>query len=647
MSVNPQSQTGDPPSPTYGGPASLVEPRWEKPAPGPALLALLLVALLLLSGCGKPPPEPPCPERVSADGGALTVQLSRPLDLVRVERLAADGRPLQAWTFTSGPRTEVRLEPAPPAGSHQLRFIETNRRSHVLVINAPSPPASGMRAKLELPWGVPDPYQEIWLPVNAPVTLSLLVEREAVEPLSAEIRISLPSELRVRDASEKGWTVRREGDRRVLIRTDELRDRKQFLIGVTLEKAGRPFTVQARITAMNAPPLEIQARGRGAEVHEVQRLVRLSESRLPTNRFGEFDATRRTDVLQMPTPFGRFLRERIGGLPTSVGDEEPFAFQSVCLRNDSPTALAVVLRGWVCEAGEKEPCAAFAPPSVLGKAAPFVSTPALLLPPESDTSVVLPVFVRPDTLPGDYRRDLHVRLLGTDAVLTSLSVPVRVERRGRPVFFIALFAAIVTVLALPILAWRGPKWLARMPAVELIQIALFASAAFLLVAVPARIFATLLNALLPIFSPFILGLYSQVMALAILGALVVLVPRPGVVLLAGATRFLLNGVFFGAFSPVDFVYVIPVLLVGEICLWVAGVTRRPDEPVTAVSLAPACALMGVAAAGLQLSLEMSLYRLFFAHWYILLFLLLDGALYPALGAVLGVRLGSALKRTAE
>jgi len=184
-------------------------------------------------------------------------------------------------------------------------------------------------------------------------------------------------------------------------------------------------------------------------------------------------------------------------------------------------------------------------------------------------------------------------------------------------------------------------------AVELIQIALFGSAAFLLVGVPIRFLATLLNALLPIFSPFILGLYGQVVAVAILGALVVLVPRPGVVLLAGMTRFLLHGVFFGAVSPVDFLYVIPMLLTGEVCLWVTGVTRQPDAPVTGARLALACSAMGLVAAVLLLSLEMSLFRLFFADWYVTLFLVLDGVLYPALGAWLGVRLGAALKRTAE
>lgn len=610
------------------------------------LFLLLLFFAVLLSGCGDPPPEPPYVLSVERSAADLRVQLSIPLDLVRVERLAADGRSLQSWSFTSGARTEIRMEPAPPAGRQRLRLVQANRRSHLLEIDAPEPPVSGIRAKLELPLGVPDAEREVWLPVGSPATLSLLIERESSEPLAAEIRLAFPPGLQARGAAENGWAENEEGGTRVLIRGAKLRDREQFLLTVLPIDAGRSCTVFATIVPLGAPAIEVQAHVRGADVEEVRRLVGVSETRLPTDRFGQFDSTRRTDVLQMPTEFGRFLRERIVGIPSTLGGEEPFAFQSARLSNRSDTAMAVELRGWVCATDTQQPCLDFAPPIVLGKSAPFVSTPAVL-PPKSEVWVTLPIFVQPETLPGDYRRDFEVRLLGTEAVLVAHSASLRIERTDRPAFFIALLAALVTALALPILALRGSKLLSRFAAVELIQIALFGSAVFLLVGIPSRLLATLLNALLPVFSPFILGLYSQVVALAILGALVVLIPRPGVVLLAGLTRFLLNGVFFGAFSPVDFLYVIPMLLVGEACLWISGVTRRPDVPVSAMQLAPACALMGLAAAVLQLSLEMSLFRLFFADWYVMLFLLLDGALYPALGAVLGVRLGAALKRTAE
>lgn len=510
----------------------------------------------------------------------------------------------------------------------------------------PEPPVSGLRVRLELPLGVPDTEHEVWLPVGAPAMLSLLVERDANETLAAEIRLTFPPGLLPKGAAENGWSEKAEGETRILMRGAKLRDREQFLVTVIPVIAGRSYPVLATIAPLGAAAVQAQAQARGADIDEVRQLVQVTEARLPTDRFGEFDATRRTDVLQMPTRFGRFLREKIGGLPTPVGDEEPFAFQSARLVNRSEIAVAVELRGWICLGDTQQPCLDFAPPIVLGKTAPFVSAPALL-PPQSETWVALPVFVRPQTLPGEYRRDLEVRLLGTEAVLTTLSAPLHVERTDRPAFFVALLAALVTALTLPLLAWRGAKLLGRFAAVELVQIALFGSAVFLLVGVPSRLLATLLNALLPVFSPFILGLYGQVMALAILGALVVLVPRPGVVLLAGLTRFLLNGVFFGAFSPVDFLYVIPMLLVGEACLWISGVTRRPDAPVSAMQLAPACALMGLAAAGLQLSLEMSLFRLFFADWYVILFLALDGALYPAVGAALGAHLGAALKRTAE
>jgi len=601
---------------------------------------------MLLPACSEPASDPPSAQRVEWDGAALRIQLSCPLDLVRVELLDGEDRAVRAWTFTPGSRSEVKLEPAPPEGHRRLRLVEQDGATHLLAVYTPNRPVAGIRAKLELPWGVPDPSQEVWLPINAPLTLSLIVERDAMTPLATQIRLSFPSGMKVLEASERGWATQRDGGQVLLIRETELRDREQFLLDVVLEEAARPLTVKTQIAGVDKPLAEAQARVRGADAVEVQRLLNVTESSLPTDRYGTFDATRRANVLQMPTPFGRYLRERLGGTAPPVEQGLPFCFQSVRLENNSAIALAVEVRSWVCDTKTEQPHPNFAPAVYLGKATPFVSVP-VLVPANSSTLAVLPLFAEADTLPGDYQRQIRVRMIGTDAVLATLSVPLRVERTDRPAYFITLLAALITALALPLLAWRGPRLLRRFEAVELIQIALFASAAFLLVMVPVRLLATLVNVLVPMFSPFLLGLYSQVIGVAVLGALIVLVPRPGVVLLAGATRFLLNGVFFGAFSPVDFLYVIPVLLAGEACLWLAGITRCPERPVSALQLAPACALMGLAAAGLQLSLEMSLYRLFLADWYVFLFLLLDGTLYPALGACLGVNLGAALKRTAE
>jgi hypothetical protein len=258
---------------------------------------------------------------------------------------------------------------------------------------------------------------------------------------------------------------------------------------------------------------------------------------------------------------------------------------------------------------------------------------------------VLPVFVRPEVLPGEYLRQAELRLLGSQAVLSSVAAPLWVELTDRPPLYLVLAAVLVTVFALPVLAWRARSLLGRFANVELIQMALFGSAAFLLVGVPARLLAVGLSAALPVLSPFLLGLYSQIVSAAILGALVVLVPRPGVALLAGGVRFLLNGILFGSLSPVDLLYAVPALLVSEALLWVCGLTR--GRPAGAVRLALAFAGLGLAGAALELSLEMTLYRLFFADWYVVLFLALNGALYPALGAVFGARLGETLRRTAE
>ena len=618
-------------------------------AGSPATWLLALFPVFLAAGCGEtPPPSAPRATQVSREGNALLVTLDRPLDLARCELFdTRTGSASQVWTFTAGPRLTLRLEPAPPPGPQCLRLIETHRVVSLVALVVPQPAPGGVQARIELPMGAPPSDEPVWLPAGAPATLAYTLDCEiGLGRRRIVLFLPLPLEPDPETASRDGWKIIPNPREWVLAADVDLRAGDRVQRRLTLlprpEAAGQTLTVRGGYPTADQPGV-VQARVFCAAATDIERFVGFTETRLPANRFGDSDPTRRADVILMPTRLGRRLRGWFGGEPVSETGEEPFTYQALTVKNDSEAALAVEVRARVVHAGG-EAAPAFAPPPALGAGGDAV-TGLALVPPHASRQVVLPVFVRPEVLPGEYRRQADLRLLGSQAVLSSVSAPLWVELTDRPPLYLVLAAVLVTVLALPVLAWRARSLLGRFANVELIQMALFGSAAFLLVGVPARLLAVGLSAALPVVSPFLLGLYSQTVSAAILGALVVLVPRPGVALLAGGVRFLLNGILFGSLSPVDILYAVPALLVSEALLWACGLTR--GRPLTAVRLALAFAGLGLAGAALELSIEMTLYRLFFADWYVVLFLALNGTLYPALGAVFGARLGETLRKTAE
>ena len=114
----------------------------------------------------------------------------------------------------------------------------------------------------------------------------------------------------------------------------------------------------------------------------------------------------------------------------------------------------------------------------------------------------------------------------------------------------------------------------------------------------------------------------------------------GVILLVSAVRLLLGGVTFGLFTPMAIVYTgTSVLLLETGFLFV----RRRNLFVWAVVLG----LCDAIAVYVDFQLSILLYRLFYADWYIVLRILIEGFVYTFIGVLLGARLGRGLWRVAD
>ena len=173
--------------------------------------------------------------------------------------------------------------------------------------------------------------------------------------------------------------------------------------------------------------------------------------------------------------------------------------------------------------------------------------------------------------------------------------------------------------------------------------------------VPSTLFLNLIRAVLGPFSVLLTGLINETLYYALLTALLIYingdpenaeatdrkrVKGSGVILLVSAVRLLLGGVTFGLFTPMAIVYTgTSVLLLETGFLCVRGRSLLAWAVVLGV-----CDALSVY---VDFQLSILFYRLFYADWYIVLRILIEGFVYTFIGVLLGGRLGRGLWRVAD
>ncbi|BBB91883.1 hypothetical protein MAMMFC1_02568 [Methylomusa anaerophila] len=230
--------------------------------------------------------------------------------------------------------------------------------------------------------------------------------------------------------------------------------------------------------------------------------------------------------------------------------------------------------------------------------------------------------------------------------------PLTVVRKNMGAMLVTGAAALVFLLALALGLKQLRATLATMKTRWLVTIALFGAAAFTIVNVPTTLLNDFFHILLGPFGFLVTGIFNGVFLYMLVIALVILIPRPGVVALMMAVRMLLGMLAFGNISPVSILtYGLQALLL-ELALYYANVyARSSGTPVSAAATAGqvlptaiACGLADSIATYANMQAMAFLYRLYFADWYIYMVTLVNGFLYTAVGAACGVFLGKQLAK---
>ncbi len=254
--------------------------------------------------------------------------------------------------------------------------------------------------------------------------------------------------------------------------------------------------------------------------------------------------------------------------------------------------------------------------------------------------VVLPLYVDPFKIEeGDY--SLKTTVWDENSSRTNESPLTIVKKRN--VGFFALAVAMICALGILLFSGKLCRRIRTLGAGGDIAVALFASLAFGSVVLPVTLLGDFLHVFLGPFSSLVTGLLSGVLQYLLLFALLTLFRRPGVAALFFLMKWLLAGILFGRFTPVAALNYAVYIGILETVLYASGFYR--GEEISKTRLLLTALLAGVADMAITfLNLEqlMFFYRLYYADWFIGLFVIVNGLVYSSLGAFLGMKLGKKL-----
>lgn len=255
---------------------------------------------------------------------------------------------------------------------------------------------------------------------------------------------------------------------------------------------------------------------------------------------------------------------------------------------------------------------------------------------------ILPIYVDYFTiLEGEYTLRVTVSGGGQQKIQ---EIPLIITRK-HSLGLMAVGFAFVCFLAALVLLLRLKKCIFTIGAKGAITVALFAAISFGGIALPSTILGDLVHALLGPFSGLITGLLSGIMQYLLIVSLLVLYRKPGVLTLLYVLKFMLSGIMFGHFSPIGVLSTSVYIVVTECLLWVSGFYRK--EELDGKYMFFVAILLGLGDALItfvNFEQMMFFYRLYYADWFLAMYMIVNGLLYSSIGSWIGFKTGTKLRQ---
>lgn len=255
---------------------------------------------------------------------------------------------------------------------------------------------------------------------------------------------------------------------------------------------------------------------------------------------------------------------------------------------------------------------------------------------------IIPLYVDYFTvLEGDYSLRVTVSGNGQEKVQ---EVPLTIAKKHN-LGLLAVGFSFICLLAVLAFSYKLKGCIYRIGARGAITVALFAALAFGGITLPTTLIGDLLHVFLGPFSGLVTGILSGMLLYLLVVALLVLFRAPGVLTLMYFVKYMLAGLMFGHFTPLGLLSMCVNVAILETLLYLSGFYSRQE--LSKGYMLFICLLMGVGDAlvtFVNMEQMMFFYRLYYADWYLALYMLVNGLLYSSIGAWLGAKTGSKLQQ---
>lgn len=244
-------------------------------------------------------------------------------------------------------------------------------------------------------------------------------------------------------------------------------------------------------------------------------------------------------------------------------------------------------------------------------------------------------------LEGDYSLRVTVSGNGQEKVQ---EVPLTIAKKHN-LGLLAVGFSFICLLAVLAFSYKLKGCIYRIGARGAITVALFAALAFGGITLPTTLIGDLLHVFLGPFSGLVTGILSGMLLYLLVVALLVLFRAPGVLTLMYFVKYMLAGLMFGHFTPLGLLSMCVNVAILETLLYLSGFYRRQELGKGYMLFI--CLLMGVGDAlvtFVNMEQMMFFYRLYYADWYLALYMLVNGLVYSSIGAWLGAKTGSKLQQ---
>lgn len=395
---------------------------------------------------------------------------------------------------------------------------------------------------------------------------------------------------------------------------------------------------------------------RSASLDEIAGQLSIEDITMPTDLSGMSDPRQRPDTISYPRPLLGGLGKWFGAKAGPMDEYQPVAYQTVHIHNQGRETVHAIVASMNRDTESGEPVPFLSPPDAVNagtnRSLAFVSLAG-----ESTTPVSLPIFLDPlsqlhrdFTGAGQYERAIEVRIWGSDATALRATRPLLIVTPNLHALLVTSLVTIVTGLGIGVLLCFNQQLFTHFSTKQLILISLFGTTIFIAVNVPSTLLTNLISALLGPVSSLVTGLINEMLYYALLTSLLILIPKFGVITLVTAVRLLLGGVTLGLLTPTILLHAVTAVLLLEAGFQIARKITLDSGAIGGANLLTLALIFGLCDAFtvyIDFQLSMTLYRLFYADWYILTRILVDGFTYTLIGVLLGKRLGSGLWRVAD